>query len=117
MGALEVDGIPRRNRRGLIEATVARVPSPRMSGFPGEIAGASLKPAGLSSVGDIPAGFPGEIAGASLKRARLARVERRPRHGFPGEIAGASLKQSTRFAPSPPCRAIPRRNRRGLIEA
>ena len=63
-----------------------------------------------------PAGFPGEIAGASLKRAASMRLET-ARGGFPGEIAGASLKRSeTGFNPLTPI-TIPRRNRRGLIEA
>ena len=63
-----------------------------------------------------PPEFPGEIAGASLKRS--GRVLPRADCGeFPGEIAGASLK------PLPPTQRrhamtlIPRRNRRGLIEA
>ena len=40
----------------------------------------------------IWSGFPGEIAGASLKRHILVRDDRRSPGGFPGEIAGASLK-------------------------
>ena len=37
-------------------------------------------------------GFPGEIAGASLKLLRRAHA-RRAGERFPGEIAGASLKR------------------------
>ena len=65
--------IPRRNRRGLIEARRSRArrgrPSPE---FPGEIAGASLKPVHPTPDGREPNQFPGEIAGASLKQAALA---------------------------------------------
>ena len=61
---------PRRNRRGLIEASVplAVCITRQASVFPGEIAGASLKRL-LDLVGARPVRrvFPGEIAGASLK--------------------------------------------------
>ena len=88
--------IPRRNRRGLIEAGTgyaALLYGPER--FPGEIAGASLKLIHPSSdEGFLAAGFPGEIAGASLKRAlRGIPVVLPPLTGFPGEIAGASLKR------------------------
>ena len=57
--------------------------------FPGEIAGASLKPrldarAG-GGVGDV---FPGEIAGASLKRRHLARVPEPPEPFSPAKSPG-----------------------------
>ena len=67
--ALAGGQIPRRNRRGLIEAT-AEAPPPF----------------------DAAPQFPGEIAGASLKRRHL---------GHHGRLT----------------MGIPRRNRRGLIEA
>ena len=88
-------GIPRRNRRGLIEAARRVVMSrPAERKFPGEIAGASLKrPDGSVHAGVAGVKFPGEIAGASLKpifaRSVVAWVVRK----FPGEIAGASLKR------------------------
>ena len=64
-----------------------------------------------------PAGrFPGEIAGASLKRSVWPRAQRHSR-GFPGEIAGASLKRATGREVDVVRPLIPRRNRRGLIEA
>ena len=62
-------------------------------------------------------GFPGEIAGASLKHDPVEVLAREGDGGFPGEIAGASLKP---FGSGPAERAnaeLPRRNRRGLIEA
>ena len=63
-------GIPRRNRRGLIEAhSRTRSTISGYSRFPGEIAGASLKPEVALRLVDAGGGrFPGEIAGASLKR-------------------------------------------------
>ena len=60
--------------------------------------------------------FPGEIAGASLKQPHfrdIASVTVR----FPGEIAGASLKRLESEALPRLALEIPRRNRRGLIEA
>ena len=61
--------------------------------------------------------FPGEIAGASLKLARLRRRSWRS-SAFPGEIAGASLKQAREPDPgAEQAPLVPRRNRRGLIEA
>ena len=135
--------IPRRNRRGLIEAAPPRrLSCTNRPGFPGEIAGASLKlggPAGIITLAAL--GFPGEIAGASLKRGRptgigtarrrrfpgeiagaslkrdLPVVDERPEAGFPGEIAGASLKLHQPALDQRTERSIPRRNRRGLIEA
>ena len=64
-----------------------------MSAFPGELAGASLKPRGVEAPG-----------GAGV----------RP---FPGELAGASLKPRRRPTEYVQSRAFPRRTRRGLIEA
>ena len=86
--------IPRRNRRGLIEARRGGIAHVRAwRGFPGEIAGASLKrpPGALTRAVSSPR-FPGEIAGASLKRGAVRGLRRRG-GGFPGEIAGASLKR------------------------
>ena len=62
-------GFPRRNRRGLIEALRMRSAAAIATvGFPGGIAGASLKPFLLTLRGKIRVpGFPGGIAGASLK--------------------------------------------------
>ena len=86
-------------------------------GFPGEIAGASLKHAVRGAGRRRRDGFPGEIAGASLKRAdRRVGDARRPRR-FPGEIAGASLKRPRGPVDHVHQGGIPRRNRRGLIEA
>ena len=60
--------IPRRNRRGLIEApTAASTRAPSGPEFPGEIAGASLKRADGHRALAVAEQFPGEIAGASLK--------------------------------------------------
>ena len=92
----------------------ARPPGP---GFPGEIAGASLKRAAYLARGKVPETIP--------RRNRRGLIEARPgeRSGrgrlaeFPGEIAGASLKRLADHGPHPPARRIPRRNRRGLIEA
>ena len=64
-----------------------------MRSFPGEFAGASLKPAVNEFGVGVPRTFPGEFAGASLKQSRLAR---RHRAAY---------------------RSVPRRIRRGLIEA
>ena len=109
--------VPRRNRRGLIEAPNAATTSGPDPLFPGEIAGASLKQDRRAHFGDASAQFPGEIAGASLKPEpqgiRIGGGLRR----FPGEIAGASLKPlAPRLHERAPLR-VPRRNRRGLIEA
>ena len=85
--------------------------------FPGEIAGASLK---RHPHDDVVVGlreFPGEIAGASLKRTPPSPAPTGPPPQFPGEIAGASLKLSRRYWRGAARFAIPRRNRRGLIEA
>ena len=85
--------------------------------FPGEIAGASLKPLGRQPQDDeAPVQFPGEIAGASLKPADL-RAGEPPTAEFPGEIAGASLKRDELTVRVAGGGTIPRRNRRGLIEA
>ena len=65
----EDDGFPRRNRRGLIEAHFL-----------------------LPRTAIRTDGFPGGIAGASLKRAELGDDRVDGAHGFPGGIAGASLK-------------------------
>ena len=43
--------------------------------------------------------FPGEIAGASLKPRRARDPRARRRAEFPGEIAGASLKLADRLPP------------------
>ena len=61
--------------------------------------------------------FPGEIAGASLKRVGPRGRDVAREAEFPGEIAGASLKPQAgaEFCREPGL--IPRRNRRGLIEA
>ena len=109
---------PRRNRRGLIEASGGRAPiEDPTADFPGEIAGASLKPGEVGRGGQTEADFPGEIAGASLKPLQL----RGPRAGcvldFPGEIAGASLKPASCSTSTRRPARFPRRNRRGLIEA
>ena len=62
-------------------------------GFPGEIAGASLKLAScLQERASFDFGFPGEIAGASLKQSPGVLFFVIVPPGFPGEIAGASLK-------------------------
>ena len=50
-----------------------------------------MKPAGQRLRRQLTAGFPGEIAGASLKR-QVPRALLAGRVRFPGEIAGASLK-------------------------
>ena len=64
------------------------------SGFPGDIAGASLKRRGRGSVSAIRgARFPGDIAGASLKLAAPAAFASTARNRLPGDIAGASLKR------------------------
>ena len=66
--------------------------------FPGEFAGASLKPApgAPHTVAGRP--FPGEFAGASLKQEVTIGVGV-PRNGaFPGEFAGASLKHTLAVA-------------------
>ena len=88
----------------------------RWAGFPGEIAGASLKHELLVDLVEGFHGFPGEIAGASLKQA-TGHAILRGRARFPGEIAGASLKPSFAVRPLSSLKGIPRRNRRGLIEA
>ena len=110
-------GVPRRIRRGLIEALKVAASRRRYRPFPGEFAGASLK---LSSTQELsqysPAPFPGEFAGASLKRSFVGALAR-GRATFPGEFAGASLKPPPHGRPSPPARRVPRRIRRGLIEA
>ena len=62
-------------------------------------------------------GFPGEIAGASLKQLRVRRQRAEAAGGFPGEIAGASLKRVDLDGETIAQQVIPRRNRRGLIEA
>ena len=65
-----------------------------------------------------PLVFPGEIAGASLKPGVVRHAARDPRRVFPGEIAGASLKQPrARGHVDCDVDGFPRRNRRGLIEA
>ena len=78
VGASSSGEIPRRNRRGLIEAPGPRTRRPRRPEFPGEIAGASLKPARALRAGGSRTEFPGEIAGASLKlRGVPPAMERR----------------------------------------
>ena len=85
--------IPRRTRRGLIEAAWLSsgnvLPFPP---FPGELAGASLKRGPLEHLAALVEPFPGELAGASLKHEGLDRRTLGTRHPFPGELAGASLK-------------------------
>ena len=61
--------------------------------------------------------FPGEIAGASLKHQRELAQHLEARWRFPGEIAGASLKRIDTSDEDDILLRIPRRNRRGLIEA
>ena len=133
---------PRQSRRGLIETCDSGGISPCGGPvFPGNRAGASLKP-------DDPAGllldvlvFPGNRAGASLKQAEYGiRVESHRvvfpgnRAGaslkqrgaskeaptllfvFPGNRAGASLKHLNRDAPDDSRSCFPRQSRRGLIE-
>ena len=75
-----------------------------------------MKPPPLVARTRRPAEFPGEIAGASLKPP-LDRPAARVDLPFPGEIAGASLKRVPRIGLATLVRTIPRRNRRGLIEA
>ena len=75
-----------------------QVPGPALAllqpEFPGEIAGASLKPRlDVDVTGFLVREFPGEIAGASLKPDRVEEIEHRVME-FPGEIAGASLKHA-----------------------
>ena len=85
--------------------------------FPGEIAGASLKPLSVSVIGRrVVSVFPGEIAGASLKPVHcsaismfIVLVPRRNRRGLIEAVANRSLPFDQR--------SVPRRNRRGLIEA
>ena len=133
--------IPRRNRRGLIEADIGQLHRVGLTRFLGEIAEASLKQPQREQGGHPRSRFLGEIAEASLKPRRRAESQILLR-GFLGEIAEASLKP-----PDNPCQplcaearflgeiaeaslkpvdlvgphggrcAIPRRNRRGLIEA
>ena len=88
-----------------------------MAPFPGEFAGASLKPRGASAgdPADHPP-FPGEFAGASLKPLDLFCGGGGAARAFPGEFAGASLKLVERADIFELPHAIPRRIRRGLIE-
>ena len=100
--------IPRRNRRGLIEAgCVAIHRAMAIAKFPGEIAGASLKHGPVHVLDPHGAWqFPGEIAGASLKRGSTV-TEIAGARKFPGEIAGASLKRRIRTAPGAPGAEFP----------
>ena len=132
----------RRIRRGLIEAPMRGRSLPARWPFPGEFAGASLKRRSSWTPARRRRPFPGEFAGASLKPVKpIAQCE--DWQTFPGEFAGASLKRlscgcclvlaqglvprrirrglieaarSTVLDPSP-CPPVPRRIRRGLIEA
>ena len=73
---------------------------------------------GIGAAGHpIAAQFPGEIAGASLKPAWIRTGGAAKETEFPGEIAGASLKRASRPGGRFGRVRIPRRNRRGLIEA
>ena len=112
-------GFPRRNRRGLIEASSPpRSTSARSPCFPRRNRRGLIEaPASAVSIPASTRVFPGGIAGASLKRLghrhgrdTLPRFPRRNRRGlieacdpttancprapvFPGGIAGASLKR------------------------
>ena len=110
--------IPRRNRRGLIEAAPCRSTRPRPPWpIPRRNRRGLIEACQLWQWNRLQVvGFPGEIAGASLKLRSPGRRPRPPVR-FPGEIAGASLKHRGGPGPDPPLRSIPRRNRRGLIEA
>ena len=61
--------------------------------------------------------FPGEFAGASLKQHLAVEAGGLELTPFPGEFAGASLKLATIRVALNPAIFIPRRIRRGLIEA
>ena len=134
--------LPRRIRRGLIEARSPASPiSSSATPFPGEFAGASLKrgdgpdrardaarlprrirrgliEAGQTRMhcGSSSRAFPGEFAGASLK-LRLRGVLSGGARAFPGEFAGASLKRGEVLDRLRQFSDLPRRIRRGLIEA
>ena len=64
----------------------------RRNGFPGGIAGASLKLAVVEELQTFIEGFPGGIAGASLKQFLFIIWITYSFRGCPGGIAGASLK-------------------------
>src|SRR5437868_4490689 len=85
--------LPRRRRRGLIEATPSwRAPGPGRPHFRGGVAAASLKQNSIIMVSMFLRDFRGGVAAASLKR-----------RGQDQRVQGLS--------------SLPRRRRRGLIEA
>ena len=61
--------------------------------------------------------FPGEFAGASLKRFLIGFAIKDKQLPFPGEFAGASLKHQFVDDDDTSLGLVPRRIRRGLIEA
>ena len=111
--------VPRRIRRGLIEAPPTFVPLFPAAGFvPRRIRRGLIEAivSGRSPIEKIGA-FPGEFAGASLKPPRGACRWHRAPEAFPGEFAGASLKLTVGVRDGGGTSVVPRRIRRGLIEA
>ena len=113
--------VPRRIRRGLIEACplgVRRASSPPVASFPGEFAGASLK---QSLARDhralLVSPVPRRIRRGLIEAASVVALVTGLVAPFPGEFAGASLKRPRDRAGELIERVVPRRIRRGLIEA
>ena len=116
MPSQEFQFLPRRIRRGLIEATSGAIAACFIPAFRGEFAAASLKPAYPRSRMPTPAPFRGEFAAASLK-PDLLEAAPLPGPPFRGEFAAASLKQRDGDMRHRNLSRLPRRIRRGLIEA
>ena len=139
-------GFPRRNRRGLIEAShnYCRRVQHEPSGFPGGIAGASLKPShhrteriprrrfprrnrrGLIEAAKFVGafnplnslGFPRRNRRGLIEAARIPHRRRKVRRRFPRRNRRGLIEASTPGRTSPSRSTwFPRRNRRGLIEA
>ena len=115
---LGTTSIPRRIRRGLIEAYPVSIISINNAVIPRRIRRGLIE-ASWSSTGqpDGSSHSPANSPGASLKRVMTWEMLIALFGAFPGEFAGASLKLSVFSARARGVYGIPRRIRRGLIEA
>ena len=112
-------GFPRRNRRGLIEASLyhALIEANQM-GFPRRNRRGLIEAPPTSASGSCsPVRFPRRNRRGLIEAPTPATLPSSIATVFPGGIAGASLKQVGGEGDARLGLRFPRRNRRGLIEA
>ena len=87
------------------------------SGFPGKLAGASLKHVTEGAARVRREVFPRQTCRGLIEAPPGESISRVTGSGFPGKLAGASLKRAVRLTVEHDVTEFPRQTCRGLIEA